>query len=42
MSIKTALPLVAAATNYEAATTGALARLEAVTELKAAWHPVGG
>jgi acyl-CoA reductase-like NAD-dependent aldehyde dehydrogenase len=31
----------AAATSYEAATDDALARLEAVTELKTAWHPVG-
>ncbi|HEX7300076.1 MAG TPA: aldehyde dehydrogenase family protein [Solirubrobacteraceae bacterium] len=31
----------AAATTYEAATDDALARLEAVTELKTAWHPVG-
>jgi acyl-CoA reductase-like NAD-dependent aldehyde dehydrogenase len=30
-----------AATSYEAATDDALARLEAVTELKTAWHPVG-
>jgi acyl-CoA reductase-like NAD-dependent aldehyde dehydrogenase len=30
-----------AATTYEAATDDALARLEAVTELKTAWHPVG-
>jgi acyl-CoA reductase-like NAD-dependent aldehyde dehydrogenase len=30
-----------AATTYEAATGDALARLEAVTELKTAWHPVG-
>jgi acyl-CoA reductase-like NAD-dependent aldehyde dehydrogenase len=29
------------ATTYEAATDDALARLEAVTELKTAWHPVG-
>jgi acyl-CoA reductase-like NAD-dependent aldehyde dehydrogenase len=29
------------ATSYEAATDDALARLEAVTELKTAWHPVG-
>jgi acyl-CoA reductase-like NAD-dependent aldehyde dehydrogenase len=29
------------ATSYEAATGDALARLEAVTELKTAWHPVG-
>jgi acyl-CoA reductase-like NAD-dependent aldehyde dehydrogenase len=31
----------AAAVSYEAATQDALARLEAVTELKTAWHPVG-
>jgi acyl-CoA reductase-like NAD-dependent aldehyde dehydrogenase len=31
----------AAATGYEAATDDALERLEAVTELKTAWHPVG-
>jgi acyl-CoA reductase-like NAD-dependent aldehyde dehydrogenase len=31
----------APATTYEAATSDALARLEAVTELKTAWHPVG-
>jgi acyl-CoA reductase-like NAD-dependent aldehyde dehydrogenase len=31
----------AAATSYEAATDDALERLEAVTELKTAWHPVG-
>jgi acyl-CoA reductase-like NAD-dependent aldehyde dehydrogenase len=31
----------APATSYEAATDDALARLEAVTELKTAWHPVG-
>jgi acyl-CoA reductase-like NAD-dependent aldehyde dehydrogenase len=31
----------AAATTYDAATEDALARLEAVTELKTAWHPVG-
>jgi acyl-CoA reductase-like NAD-dependent aldehyde dehydrogenase len=31
----------AAATTYAAATDDALARLEAVTELKTAWHPVG-
>jgi len=31
----------AAATTYDAATDDALARLEAVTELKTAWHPVG-
>jgi acyl-CoA reductase-like NAD-dependent aldehyde dehydrogenase len=31
----------AAATTYEAATDDALERLEAVTELKTAWHPVG-
>jgi acyl-CoA reductase-like NAD-dependent aldehyde dehydrogenase len=31
----------AAATSYEGATDDALARLEAVTELKTAWHPVG-
>jgi acyl-CoA reductase-like NAD-dependent aldehyde dehydrogenase len=31
----------APATTYEAATGDALARLEAVTELKTAWHPVG-
>jgi acyl-CoA reductase-like NAD-dependent aldehyde dehydrogenase len=31
----------AAATTYEAATSDALARLEAVTELKTAWHPIG-
>ncbi len=30
-----------AATTYEAATDDALERLEAVTELKTAWHPVG-
>ena len=30
-----------AASTYEAATDDALARLEAVTELKTAWHPVG-
>jgi acyl-CoA reductase-like NAD-dependent aldehyde dehydrogenase len=30
-----------AAPSYEAATDDALARLEAVTELKTAWHPVG-
>ena len=30
-----------AATTYAAATDDALARLEAVTELKTAWHPVG-
>jgi acyl-CoA reductase-like NAD-dependent aldehyde dehydrogenase len=30
-----------AATSYEAATADALARLEAVTELKTAWHPIG-
>jgi acyl-CoA reductase-like NAD-dependent aldehyde dehydrogenase len=29
------------ATSYEDATGDALARLEAVTELKTAWHPVG-
>jgi acyl-CoA reductase-like NAD-dependent aldehyde dehydrogenase len=29
------------ATSYEAATDDALSRLEAVTELKTAWHPVG-
>jgi acyl-CoA reductase-like NAD-dependent aldehyde dehydrogenase len=29
------------ATSYEAATNDALSRLEAVTELKTAWHPVG-
>jgi acyl-CoA reductase-like NAD-dependent aldehyde dehydrogenase len=29
------------ATSYEAATDDALARLEAVTEIKTAWHPVG-
>jgi acyl-CoA reductase-like NAD-dependent aldehyde dehydrogenase len=29
------------ATTYEAATGDALARLEAVTELKTAWHPIG-
>jgi acyl-CoA reductase-like NAD-dependent aldehyde dehydrogenase len=29
------------ARSYEAATDDALARLEAVTELKTAWHPVG-
>jgi acyl-CoA reductase-like NAD-dependent aldehyde dehydrogenase len=29
------------ATTYEAATNDALTRLEAVTELKTAWHPVG-
>jgi acyl-CoA reductase-like NAD-dependent aldehyde dehydrogenase len=31
----------APATTYDAATTDALSRLEAVTELKTAWHPVG-
>ena len=31
----------APAASYEAATDDALARLEAVTELKTAWHPVG-
>ena len=31
----------AAAGTYEAATDDALARLEAVTELKTAWHPIG-
>ena len=31
----------APATTYEAATDNALARLEAVTELKTAWHPIG-
>jgi acyl-CoA reductase-like NAD-dependent aldehyde dehydrogenase len=31
----------APATTYEAATADALSRLEAVTELKTAWHPVG-
>jgi acyl-CoA reductase-like NAD-dependent aldehyde dehydrogenase len=31
----------APAATYEAATNDALARLEAVTELKTAWHPVG-
>jgi acyl-CoA reductase-like NAD-dependent aldehyde dehydrogenase len=31
----------AAATGYEDATENALDRLEAVTELKTAWHPVG-
>jgi acyl-CoA reductase-like NAD-dependent aldehyde dehydrogenase len=31
----------AAATSYEDATANALDRLEAVTELKTAWHPVG-
>jgi acyl-CoA reductase-like NAD-dependent aldehyde dehydrogenase len=30
-----------AATSYEDATDDALSRLEAVTELKTAWHPVG-
>ena len=30
-----------AATSYEAAVGDALSRLEAVTELKTAWHPVG-
>jgi acyl-CoA reductase-like NAD-dependent aldehyde dehydrogenase len=30
-----------AATSYETATEDALERLEAVTELKTAWHPVG-
>jgi acyl-CoA reductase-like NAD-dependent aldehyde dehydrogenase len=30
-----------AATSYEAAVADALTRLEAVTELKTAWHPVG-
>jgi acyl-CoA reductase-like NAD-dependent aldehyde dehydrogenase len=30
-----------AATSYDAATSDALQRLEAVTELKTAWHPVG-
>jgi acyl-CoA reductase-like NAD-dependent aldehyde dehydrogenase len=28
-------------TSYEAAVADALSRLEAVTELKTAWHPVG-
>ena len=27
--------------SYEAAVADALARLEAVTELKTAWHPIG-
>jgi acyl-CoA reductase-like NAD-dependent aldehyde dehydrogenase len=31
----------APATTYDAATGDALARLEAVTEIKTAWHPVG-
>jgi acyl-CoA reductase-like NAD-dependent aldehyde dehydrogenase len=31
----------APATSYEAATGDALSRLEAVTELKTAWHPIG-
>ena len=31
----------AAAASYEAATDDALARLEAVTEIKTAWHPIG-
>jgi acyl-CoA reductase-like NAD-dependent aldehyde dehydrogenase len=31
----------AAATSYDEATDDALTRLEAVTELKTAWHPVG-
>jgi hypothetical protein len=31
----------AATTSYEAATADALTRLEAVTELKTAWHPIG-
>jgi acyl-CoA reductase-like NAD-dependent aldehyde dehydrogenase len=31
----------AAAGSYEAATDDALARLEAVTEIKTAWHPIG-
>jgi acyl-CoA reductase-like NAD-dependent aldehyde dehydrogenase len=31
----------APAASYEAATDDALARLEAVTELKTAWHPIG-
>jgi acyl-CoA reductase-like NAD-dependent aldehyde dehydrogenase len=31
----------APAKSYEAATDDALARLEAVTELKTAWHPIG-
>ncbi len=31
----------AAAASYEAATDDALDRLEAVTELKTAWHPIG-
>ena len=31
----------AAATSYEDATADALERLEAVTELKTAWHPIG-
>jgi acyl-CoA reductase-like NAD-dependent aldehyde dehydrogenase len=31
----------AVAASYEAATDDALARLEAVTELKTAWHPIG-
>jgi acyl-CoA reductase-like NAD-dependent aldehyde dehydrogenase len=31
----------APATTYDAATDDALARIEAVTELKTAWHPVG-
>ncbi len=30
-----------ATTSYEAATADALNRLEAVTELKTAWHPIG-
>jgi hypothetical protein len=31
----------AATSSFEAAVADALARLEAVTELKTAWHPVG-
>jgi acyl-CoA reductase-like NAD-dependent aldehyde dehydrogenase len=31
----------AAATTYDEATDNALTRLEAVTELKTAWHPIG-
>ena len=31
----------APAASYEAATDDALARLEALTELKTAWHPIG-
>ena len=31
----------APAGSYEAAVADALARLEAVTELKTAWHPIG-